>query len=61
MFIALRVYFRLISTFKKFQNMKFKDLIGIFVMFGEYLKDCFTVYERSYLDSIGFEFVFCLF
>lgn len=34
MFIALRVYFRLISTFKKFQNMKFKDLIGIFVMFG---------------------------
>lgn len=35
--------------------------MGIFVIFGEYFKDCFTVYEQSYLDSIGFEFVFCLF
>lgn len=61
MFIALRVYFKLISSFKKFQNLKCNDLIGIFVMFGEYLKHCFTVYEESYLDSIGFEFVFCLF
>lgn len=61
MFIAWRVYFKPISSFKKFQKLKFKDLVGIFVMFGEYLKDCFTVYEQSYLDSIGFEFVFCLF